>query len=149
MSGKSDYFENAHLRAIFYGDPIEGLTQNAPAETRMDDLVIALHTLSPGDDGNQSTNEVVYDGYERQLGPRGEEVFWIVSGSSAFPIDPVVFPENLGTEPDPVTFVSIGDGILDRILYYGPVYPVIDIPTGVSPILKGFSDIPPSHTTEE
>lgn len=148
MSGKSLYFENAHLRSIFYGDAIEGLTQDAPAETRLDDLVIALHTISPGENGTQSTNEVVYDGYERQLGPRGEEVFWIVSGSSAFPINPVVFPENLGAEPDPVTWASIGDGN-DRILYMGPIYPVIAIPTGISPILKGYSDTPPSHVTED
>lgn len=148
MSGKSLYFENAHLRSIFYGDSIEGLTQNAPVETRLDDLVVALHTLDPGDDGEQTTNEVVYDGYARQLGERGEEIFWIVSGSSAFPIDPIVFPENLGTAPDPITFASIGDGN-NRILYSGPVYPVILVPTGVSPILKGFSDTPPSHVTED
>lgn len=150
MSGKSLYFENAHLRAIFYGDPIDGLSQNAPVETRVDDLVIALHTQDPTDAGTQSSFEVVYDGYQRQLGPRGEEVFWIVSGSSVFPINPVVFPENEGAEPDPVTHVSIGDGIADHILYSGPIVSgALTIPTGISPILKGFSDTPQSHVTED
>lgn len=144
---KSDYFENALLKLIFNADPIDGIAED-DTTSPVTDLVVALHTADPGEGGTQATNEIVYTGYARQSVSR-DAAGWLVSGSNAWPVDPVAFPEMTGGAGGTVTHASVGDGISDHILYSGPVTPNINVVNGVVPRLKGFSQSPPSVITEE
>lgn len=130
---KSDYSENAYLRLVFNADTIVGIARDAA--TPETDLVVALHTADPGEDGSQSVNEIVYNGYARKLVPRTAEE-WLVSGSNAFPVQDIVFGEMTGGAGGSVTHASVGDS-LGNIFYKGPVTPNINVVTGVRPILTG------------
>jgi len=144
---KSNYFENAWLKLVFNGVAIDGLAEN-DATSPVTNLVVALHTADPGEGGTQATSEIVYTGYVRQLTPR-DATGWLVSGSNAWPVNPIEFPEMTAGAGGIVTHASVGDGITDRILYSGPVTPNINTVNGVRPRLKGFSQSPPSVVTEE
>lgn len=144
---KSDYFENAILQLIFNAVAIDGLAQN-DGTSPVTDLVVALHTADPGEAGNQSTSEVVYTGYSRVLVPR-DVTGWLVSGSNAWPVDPIVFGEMTAGAGGNVTHASVGDGISDRILYKGTVTPNINCVNGVIPRLKSVLQSPPSVVTED
>lgn len=130
---KSNYSENAYLRLIFNADTITGLARDAASPQT--DLVVALHTADPGEAGDQSVNEIVYNGYARKLVPR-TSADWLVSGSNAFPIEDIVFGEMLSGAGGSVTHASVGDG-LNNIVYSGPVTPNINVIAGVRPVLTG------------
>jgi len=144
---KSNYFENAWLQLVFNAVAIDGLAQN-DGTSPVTDLVVALHTADPGEGGTQTTSEIVYTGYARQNVVR-DATGWLVSGSNAWPVNPVVFGEMTAGPGGLVTHASVGDGISDRILYKGTVTPNINVVNGVIPRLKGFSQSPPSVVTEE
>lgn len=144
---KSNYFENAFLKLIFNAVAMDGLAEN-DASSPVTDLVVALHTADPGEGGTQATSEIVYTGYVRKTVVRSA-LGWLVSGSNAWPVDPVEFAEMTAGAGGVVTHASVGDGITDHILYSGPVTPNINVVNGVRPRLKGFSQSPPSVITEE
>lgn len=134
---KSDFFENAFLKLVFNAEPIVGLADNA-ALAPITHLEVALHTADPGEAGDQTTNEIVYTGYDRTQVIR-TAAGWLVSGSNAYPVNPVEFPEMTGGAGGIVTHASVGDGITDHILWSGPVTPNINVVNGVIPRLKGLS----------
>jgi hypothetical protein len=134
MSSKSAYFENKMLLLTFNAVGIDGLAEN-DSSSPVTDLVVALHTADPGEGGNQSTNEIVYTGYVRKLVPR-TAAGWTVSGSNAWPVNPIEFGEMTGGAGGVVTHASVGDGISDHILYRGPVTSNITVVNGVIPRLK-------------
>src|SRR5688572_20176837 len=134
---KSDYFENAFLQLIFNAVAIDGLADNA-ALSPVTHLTVALHTADPGEDGTQATNEIVYTGYARVEVIR-DTTGWLVSGSNAYPINPVEFPEMTGGAGGIATHASAGDGITDHILWSGPITPNLNIVNGVIPRLKGLA----------
>lgn len=130
---KSAYSQNAYLRLVFNADTITGIARDAASPVT--DLVVALHTADPGENGSQLTNEIVYGGYQRKLVARTAEE-WLVSGSNAIPVNDIVFGEMLSGAGGSVTHASVGDGF-DNILYSGPVTPNINVITGVRPVLPG------------
>lgn len=144
---KSNYFENAWLKLVFNAVGIDGLADN-DASSPVTDLSVALHTADPGEGGTQASSELVYTGYARVAVPR-TALGWLVSGSNAWPVNPVEFAEMTGGAGGVVTHASVGDGITNHILYSGPVTPNINVVSGVRPRLKGFSQSPPSVITEE
>lgn len=143
---KSDFFENAFLKLIFNATPISGLADDA-AVGALTHLPVALHTADPGEAGNQATSEIVYTGYARVEVIR-DDTGWLVSGSNAYPVDPVEFGEMTAGAGGTVTHASVGDG-LGNILWKGPVTPNISVVNGVIPRLKGFSDTPQSVISED
>lgn len=135
---KSDYHENAYLKLVFNGTPIVGIADNA-AVSPVTQLKVALHTADPGESGLQSTSELAYTGYARAITAR-DATGWLVSGSNAYPVDPVEFPEKTGGAGGVAAYASVGDGITDNILWSGPITPNLNCTVdGVVPRLKGLS----------
>ena len=141
MSGKSEYLENASLALIFQGKAIAGLADNAATGT-LDNLYIALHTDDPEDDGDQSTNEVVYTGYARVPLERSEDG-WIVTGSSVSPAADVVFPEMTAGTAGEAKYASIGTAATGagNLLYTGKLTPSVAYDVGVEPKIRATSSI--------
>jgi hypothetical protein len=130
---KGNTFENDWLKLIFQAIPILGLAADA-ASGAYTALTIALHTSDPGEGGTQATNEIVYTGYLRQSVPRSTSG-WTVTGNSASPVAPIDFPAMTGGAGGNAQFFSVGTGVADKLLYSGPVSPLIPVVIGVIPRL--------------
>lgn len=131
---KTDAFENDIVDLIFNATAIADLAENdttAPATS----LYLSLHTASPGETGNQTTNECAYTSYARVAVLRNSSGF-TVSGSGATLTSAVDFPAATGGTETATYFgvgtASTGTGAL---LYYGTVTPNISISSGVTPRL--------------
>lgn len=134
---KSDYFENAFLKLVFNAESILGLADDA-AVAPLTTLAVALHTADPGEAGLQSTSEIVYTGYSRVDVAR-DATGWLVSGSNAYPLNNVEFPEKTGGTGGVATHASVGDEV-GHILWSGPITPNLNCTAnGVVPRLKGLS----------
>lgn len=134
---KSNYFETAFLKLIFYAEPILGLADDA-AIAPVTSLSVALHTADPGEAGVQSNSEIVYTGYVRKAVAR-DNTAWLVSGSNAYPINTIEFNVMSGGLGGIAKFASVGDGITDNILWSGPISPNLNVVNGVIPRLKGLA----------
>lgn len=132
---KSNYSENAYLRLVFNAETVTGIARDAASPVTH--LEVALHTADPGEAGDQSVNEIVYNGYGRKLVAR-TAAEWLVSGSNAIPINDIVFGEMLSGAGGSATHASVGDGF-NNIFYSGPITPNINVIAGVRPILNGLS----------
>lgn len=132
---KSSAFENDLLKFIFNNEAMEDIAEST-------DLYLALHTADPGEEGNQSTNEVEYGGYER-VPVKRDATGWTVTGSSVSPTDPVEFPEMVSGAEGTATWVTIG---LDKtgegkVLYRGELTPPVHYVNGVVPRIRTTSTI--------
>mgnify|MGYP001663242586 FL=1 len=138
---KSNTFENDLLKLIFNGTPIANLADNA-ASSPLTKLYVALHTADPGEDGNQSTNEVAYTGYARVAVARTPSG-WVVTGNSVSPGANIEFGEMTGGTPGTATHASIGTAATGtgKILYKGALTPTIAYNLGVVPRIKTTSTI--------
>lgn len=138
---KSNTFENDLLKLIFNGTPIPNLANNA-ATAPLTNLYVALHTADPGEDGNQSTNEVAYTGYARVAVARTPSG-WVVTGNSVSPAANIEFGEMTGGTPGIATHASIGTAATGpgKILYKGALTPTIAYNLGVVPRIKTTSTI--------
>ena len=138
---KSNTFENDLLKLIFNGTPIANLADNA-ASSPLTHLYVALHTADPGEDGNQSTNEVAYTGYARVAVARTPSG-WVVTGNSVSPAANIEFGEMTGGTPGTATHASIGTAATGtgKILYKGALTPTIAYNLGVVPRIKTTSTI--------
>lgn len=138
---KSNTFENDLLKLIFNGTPIPNLADNA-ATAPLTHLYVALHTADPGEDGNQSTNEVAYTGYARVAVARTPSG-WVVSDNSASPGANIEFGEMTGGASGTATHASIGTDATGagKILYKGTLTPNIVYNVGVVPRIKTTSTI--------
>ena len=127
---KSNAFETDINDLIFTGTAIADLAEDdssTPATT----LTFALHTSSPGEGGDQSTNEATYTSYARQTVSRSGSGF-TVSGATVSLDANLDFPEATGGS-ETITHFSIGTGSGDTMLYYGTVTPNISVSDGVIP----------------
>lgn len=138
---KSNTFENDLLKLIFNGTPIPNLADNA-ATAPLTDLYVALHTADPGEEGDQSTNEVAYTGYARVAVARTPSG-WVVTGNSVSPATNIEFGEMTGGTPGTATHASIGTAATGagKILYKGALTPTIAYNIGVVPRIKTTSTI--------
>jgi hypothetical protein len=136
---KSNAFETAFLQLIFQAVAIPSLAEDE-SEDPVATLTVALHTDDPGEDGTQSTNELEYFGYSRQLVARSA-LGWTVNGNSVSPTAPINFPVSLGGAGGTVTHFSIGTGVDDFLLFSGTVTPNLTIVTSVAPQLTTASSI--------
>ena len=138
MSKQND-FEADLLKLIFQAVAIPDLAENdttSPATT----LTVALHTGDPGEAGTQATNEIAYTGYARQTVARTTGG-WAITGNSISPVANIDFPEMTGGAGGTVTFVSVGTGVANKLLYSGAVSPTIAVVNGVIPRITTASTI--------
>lgn len=138
---KSNDFETDLLKLIFNGTPIANLADNA-ASSPLTSLYLALHTVDPGEAGNQSTNEVVYTGYARVALIR-TNAGWVVSGNSVSPAVAIEWGEMTGGTPGTASYVSVGTASsgAGKILYSGALTPSVSFNVGVVPRLRTTSTI--------
>lgn len=138
---KSNVFENDLLKLIFNGVAIPNLADNA-AGAPLTELYLALHTADPGEDGNQTTNEVGYDGYSRVAVERNSSG-WTITDNSVSPTVAIEFGEMIGGTPGFATHVSIGtlSSGEGKILYSGSLTPSVNYNIGLIVRLRTTSTI--------
>lgn len=138
---KSKIFENDLLKLIFNGTAITGIADNA-SDTPLTNLYLALHTSDPGENGNQSSNEVSYTGYARVAVSRSAGG-WTVTSNSVSPTNAIEFGEMTGGAPGTATHVSIGthSSTSGKILYRGALTPNVNYNVGVVPRIRTTSTI--------
>lgn len=134
MSEASDAFENALALLYFNGTNWANVADNA-ASSPITNWQISLHTSSPGDAGNQTTNEIGYTSYARKAVARTSGGFTVTGGVAVFAAnqDFVAGTGGSGT----ATHLGLGTassstGILHM---YGAVTPNIVCGNGVTPRL--------------
>jgi len=138
MSKQND-FEADLLKLIFQAVAIADLAENdttSPATT----LTVALHTGDPGEAGTQSTSEIAYTGYARIAVARTTGG-WAITGNSISPVANIDFGEMTAGAGGTVTFVSVGTGVANKLLYSGAVSPTIAVVNGVIPRITTASTI--------
>ena len=135
---KTNAFENDILDLIFNATAIADLAENdttSPATT----LTVSLHTASPGEAGDMTTNEATYTSYARVTVNRNSGG-WTVSGNSVSPTANIDFPTATGGS-NTITHVGIGTGVTNNLMYYGALSPNISVSTGVTPRVTTSSTI--------
>lgn len=139
---KSDYFENAMLKILFNATAIANICDNASSGA-LTNLYLALHTLSPGEGGNQLTNEAAYTSYGRVAVARSTGGWPAPTVGSVSPAANIDFPTATGGS-ETENYASIGattTGGGGVIYYYGPITPAIPVVSGVTPRLTTASVI--------
>lgn len=102
---------------------------------------LSLHTASPTESGNQSSNETTYGSYARVAVSRSG-TGWTVTGNSASPAANIDFAEaTSGTAT--ITHVGLGTDAsgTGKLVLYGTLSPSISVTTGVIPRVKTTSTI--------
>lgn len=96
-------------------------------------LYISAHTSAPGANGNQSTNECTYTGYQRVAVSRSN-TGWTVTGASGENDAQITFPEASGGS-ETITHIGIGTDASGpgRLIAWGALTPNISVSEGVTP----------------
>jgi hypothetical protein len=141
---KGDTFENDLLKLIFNATAIANIADNASASP-LTNLYVSLHTADPGENGNQTTNEVStgnYTNYARVAVARTTGG-WTVTGNSVSPVADIVFAA--GTSGNSATLTHFGIGTAasstGKLLYKGALSPNIALANGVTPRILTTSTI--------
>lgn len=133
---KSDVLENEILAMIFNAASMAGLADN-DATSPFTSLSVQLHTASPTDTGDMTSNEATYTSYAR-VGVERTSSGWTVTGSTVNPTATITFPQATGGS-NTITHFSIGNSTVaastGKIYYYGTVSPNITVTNGVTPRL--------------
>jgi len=142
---KSNYLENAILNLIFRAVAIANIADNAAASP-LTNLYWSLHTADPGEAGTQATSETSYGSYARQPVARTTGGMSAATTGTTSPAANVVFPA--ASSPalptvQSITYAGIGQAVsgATNLFYSGPVTPIINVSTGVQPILTTASAV--------
>ncbi|SRR6266576_2281613 len=135
VGGKGQIFDNDLLKLIFNATPIAQIADNA-AVSALTNLYFSLHTGDPGIGGNQTTLEAAYTSYTRVAVARTASGF-VVTGNSAVLAGPVAFPTPSGGAGEMDTFFAVGTAGsgTGKILYRGPITPIVTVVVGLAPVL--------------
>ena len=134
---KSNAFETALQQLIFENSAIAnvGDASGLRATTTAGSLFFSLHTSSPGEAGDQTTNEIAYTSYARVAVARSS-AGWTVTGNTTAVDANVTFPAGTGGSGTATHWgigtLTSGAGLL---LYYGAISPSIVCGSGVTPQL--------------
>jgi hypothetical protein len=134
---KSNAFETALQQLIFENSAIAnvGDASGLRATTTAGSLFFSLHTSSPGEAGDQTTNEIAYTSYARVAVARST-AGWTVTGNTTAVDANVTFPAGTGGSGTATHWgigtLTSGAGLL---LYYGAISPSIVCGSGVTPQL--------------
>ena len=138
---KGNVFENDLLNLIFNATAIALIADNT-VTTPLTNLRIALHTSTPDEAGDQTTNEAAYGAYARVNVARTTAGWAASTGGSTSPQANIDFAQaTSGSET--ITHFSIGTATsgAGKVLYYGTVTPNIVVSAGVTPRLTTASVI--------
>lgn len=98
--------ETAILNLIFKGTTWANMADNA-ASSPYTSFYISLHTASPGETGDQTSNETAYTGYSRVQVTR-DGTGWTVSGNAATNGADVTFGQCSASPGAAITHVGLG-----------------------------------------
>ena len=131
---KSNGLETDLLKFIFNGTAVGSLTG-------ITTLYLSLHTLDPGEAGDQTTNETSYGGYARQSIARNSGAL-LVTGNSVSPVGIITFPTVVSGNQQ-LTFAGIGTDFAGpgNLLYSGPLTPTLQATVGLTPKITPSSTI--------
>lgn len=126
-------YANNILKLIFNGVSYDNIADNSSSP--LEYLYVSLHTDAPGVDGNQTTYETSYEGYSRVAVARTVSG-WTVAGNSVYLASSIIFP-SATSGSDLITYFGIGTSQTGtgQLLYFGPLFPDIQITEGASPQL--------------
>jgi hypothetical protein len=133
-------FENDILALVFRATAIANIADNA-ASSPLTNLHVSLHTASPGEAGDQTTNETSYGSYARVAVARTSGG-WSISSNVISPVANIDFPTaTSGTAT--ITHVGIGTASsgTGKLICYGAISPSISVSNGVTPRLTTASTI--------
>lgn len=138
---KSNAYETQILELLFNATAIPNVADNASVAP-LTELYVSLHTASPGEAGDQSTNEIAYTGYARVAVARTSGG-WTVTNNSVSPNADITFGEMTGGAGGTVTHAAVGSSASGggQVYYYGTVTPNINVTTGVTPKIASGSTI--------
>lgn len=134
---KSNSLENGILELILNNEPITlvGDASGIIGSTANGNLYVSLHTADPGEDSNQSTNEIAYTGYARVAVARNPgSNQWTVSGNQASNAAKITFPQCTGGSGT-ATHVGIGTDAsgTGKLLYSAALTASRSISDGTTP----------------
>jgi len=129
---KGNTFENDWMKLIFQATAIANIADNA-AVSPLTNLYISLHTVDPGEAGDQSTSEANYTSYARVVVLR-TAVGWTISNNQAVNAATISFPQATGGSST-VTYFAVGTASsgAGKILYSGALTAQLAITTGITP----------------
>jgi hypothetical protein len=134
MSDASDAFENAAALLFFNATNWANVADNA-ASSPFTNWYLSLHTSSPGEAGNQTSNEIGYTSYARVARARSGAGFTVTGGQAVLAAN-ADFPAGTGGSGT-ATHMGLGSaststGILEM---FGTVTPNIVTGNGITPRL--------------
>jgi hypothetical protein len=134
MSDASDAFENAASLLFFNATAWANVADNA-ASSPFTNWYLSLHTSSPGEAGNQTSNEITYTSYARVARARTAGGFTVTGGATVLAAN-ADFPAGTGGSGT-ATHLGLGSassstGILEIL---GTVTPNIVSGNGITPRL--------------
>lgn len=138
MSDASDNFENDLAKLFFQAIAWAGVADDA-ASSPITNWQMSLHSASPGDAGDQTSNEVGYTGYNREPVARSSGGWTVVGGVANLAADLDFDPGSGGSGV--VTHMGLGNDATGagRLQLYGTVTPNITCGDGVTPRLTDAS----------
>lgn len=136
---RSLHLRNALLQLIFNAVSFDGIAINDDT-LPVSALTVALHTASPGPTGDQSTNEIVYTGYQR-ISIARTSTGWVITDDAVSPSADINFDEMTAGVGGAATHASIGTGVANEMLYYGALVPNISVSVGVKPQIPATATI--------
>lgn len=136
---KTNTWESDLLKLVFNNTTASliGDATGIVGSTADGSLYVSLHTSSPGETGDQTTNEANYLSYTRIAVPRNTGN-WLVSGTAPTQVtnvNTITFPECTGN-PNTITHVGIGTALsgTGKLLYYGTLSGSINVSSGIVPL---------------
>ena len=118
---KGNNLESAFIDAVF------GAGSVSPTAT----LYVSLHTASPGEAGNQSTNEATVGGYARQAVavPAG----WNTAGNTCDNQNEILFPE-ITSGSETITHFAVGTALsgAGSLYYFGALTAPVPADVGIT-----------------
>lgn len=132
MTAKGDTFENDILKLVFNATAIANIADNA-ATSPLTNIQCSLHTASPGEGGNQTTNEATYTPYARVAVARTTGG-WTVTGNVCENAVVITFPM-CTSGSSTVTHGAVGTAAsgTGKILYYGALTSSLIVNANVTP----------------
>lgn len=139
---KADSWETGVLNLLFNNTTFAPVSDTGLAgSTTAGSLYISLHTSSPGDAGNQTTNEVTtgaYAGYARVAVARtsgGWTISEVATVAGAANTAQVTFPQCTGGTGATITHVGVGTAVsgTGTLLYYGALTSSLAVSNNITP----------------
>jgi len=128
-------FNDQLLGLIFNAVPISKLADNA-VTTPLTSLYMSLHTVDPGNSGDQTIGEVAYSGYARVPVTR-DNTGWQILAGNVYLVGVTLFPAPVSQPTTTQVAVQFGIGEAvsgaGRLYYKGPLAPPINIIVNVPP----------------